>query len=158
MNARFTILIFLGVSYCLNGQITTQKHLPVFFFKENSTVFDTLYSHRSNIENNIKDTFDIVNIIASYAKENSKYYLVIVGHEDFSESLKRKNFSLARAKKVKAILIKKGVLDSHIIVRAKGSKAPDISKKLISQAKTDNEKEALRRYNRKVDFLLEETK
>lgn len=114
-----------------------------------------MFSYHSNRLNNIRDTTEILNIVAEYAKTNSKLYIVVIGHSDFNEKSKKTNISHERAKKVKKLLMQVGISESMIVIREKKDKAPSISKKMIAKAKTAKEKEGLRRYNRKVDFVFE---
>ena len=145
-------LIVLHFSVSIVGQ-TKEWSLPALFFKNKSIAYDTLFNYPYNTEN-IKDTVNVTKFVAKILSENPELNVTVIGLSDTKESGKDSTLSYRRANKVKGFLIGEGIVENRIKVRGKANQNPFILDKAIKKASCADDKERLRRLNRRVVFIL----
>jgi outer membrane protein OmpA-like peptidoglycan-associated protein len=123
-----------------------ELRFPTIYFKKNSTHYageiwegDTLKAEATldRVAEQIKHEKDLV---------------VEIGVRCSAEEKDPKNLSVKRARQVVSDLLKRGVQKKRLVVKGYGTNAPKYTEAEINEAKTEEQKEALRAQNRRCVF------
>ncbi|MFM8269587.1 MAG: OmpA family protein [Pseudomonadota bacterium] len=136
------------VSYTFGITQTERKH---YFTTSDVNVVDRKFVIRKNINFKVgsaellRDSYSLLDQIASVIKENKVRKLLISGHTDstHTEAYNLK-LSLARANSVKAYLVSKGIAEDSLVTQGFGKRKP----------KASNASERGRKLNRRVEFFI----
>lgn len=151
MNSKNKIVIIVLLTFFFKGfSQEKSNYLPMLFFKENSVEFDTLYKYFEN-SNEINDTISVLDFISAFIKKNPNIDIKVCGNRDKYE---KRFISKKRMNKVYSMLIKRGVEKSRLKTENKSASFPYIEEKDLIKSKYASEVNYLRRFNRRVFFII----